>query len=115
MAYRKLYQASLAAVQYTVPQRYVVRDKLRKAFRMTPASHYNQRRIENTIQFLQTAAEKRGLEHKIVKNLCLVHYFQHSFRKKRPIVKNADIADIAYHSYTENIGFLNESMDLDLR
>jgi hypothetical protein len=102
MAYRKLYQASLAAVQYTVPQRYVVRDKLRKAFRMTPASHYNQRRIENTIQFLQTAAEKRGLEHKIVKNLCLVHYFQHSFRKKRcsahqPFVPLCASSIIAYN------------------
>jgi hypothetical protein len=82
-AYRLLYKAGLAAVQYSVPNRYCVRDKLRKAFRSAPASQYNQRRIDNTIQFLWTAAEKRGMEHKIVKNLCLVHYYQIAYRKKR--------------------------------
>lgn len=82
-AYRALLKASLAAVQYTVPERYVVRDKLRTAFRFTPASHYSPRRIHNTLDFLWTAAEKRGLEHKIVKNLCVVHYYQMAFRKKR--------------------------------
>jgi len=83
LAYRALLKASLAAVQYTVPERYVVRDKLRTAFRFTPVSHYSPRRIHNTLEFLWTAAEKRGLEHKIVKHLCRVHYYQMTFRKKR--------------------------------
>ncbi|KAA8895482.1 hypothetical protein FN846DRAFT_785006 [Sphaerosporella brunnea] len=82
-AYRHLYKASLAAVQYTVPQRFVVRDKLRKAFRYTPASRYNAQRIHNTLEFLHHAATKRGLEHTIVKNLCLIHYHHVSFRKRR--------------------------------
>jgi hypothetical protein len=83
LAYRHLYKAALAAVQYTVPARYTVRNKLRSAFRFTPASHYNARRISNTVDFLRLAAEKRGLEHKLVKNLCIVYYYQISYRKKR--------------------------------
>jgi len=114
-AYRLLYKAGLAAVQYSVPNRYCVRDKLRKAFRSAPASQYNQRRIDNTTQFLWSAAEKRGMEHKIVKNLCLVHYYQIAYRKKRPVHRGQDVEETAYNGYLENLGLMNESMDLDLR
>ncbi|KAF8248299.1 DUF1763-domain-containing protein [Wilcoxina mikolae CBS 423.85] len=115
LTYRQLYKVALAAVQYTVPARYTVRDKLRTAFRSTPASHYNERRISNTLDFLHTAAKKRGLEHKLVKNLCMVHYYQLSYRKKRQIGKTGGVPPNAYNSYLENLGLLNESMDLDLR
>jgi hypothetical protein len=82
-AYRHLLKAAYAAVQYTVPERFIVRDKLRRAFRFSPTSRYNPQRIHNTLEFLDLAATKRGLEHKLVKNLCLVHYHHVSFRKKR--------------------------------
>ena len=90
-AYRHLYKAALRAVQYTVPQRFVVRDKLRAAFRAAPRparpttagqAQFDPRRIANTIAFLETAAARRGLEHKLVKNLCLTWYHAH-YRRKR--------------------------------
>ena len=71
--YRDLYRGSLRAVQYSVPARFCVREKLRTAFRLTPVTHFNPLRIKNTLDFLAIAAEKRGLEHTIVKNLCHVH------------------------------------------
>jgi hypothetical protein len=68
-AYRSLYRASLRAVQYSKPNRYIARDQLRQAFRREDPSTFNQEKIDATVEFLNLAARERGLEHKIVKNL----------------------------------------------
>lgn len=89
-AYRALYKAGLAAVQYSYPARYAVRDKLRAAFRSPSPPHqllghkeqFSQERIDNTVEFLRTAARRKGLEHEIVRNLTLVHYWR-VMRKQR--------------------------------
>ena len=67
-AYRHLYRRLLHAVQYAVPERYVARDQLRKAFRERGAS-WDAEGIKRTIWFLDAAARETGLEHKILRNL----------------------------------------------
>ena len=71
-AYRNLYRHGLRAVQYTVPQRYTIRDRLRRAFRESPRSDFEQPRIDNTIELFKAAARDTGVEHRLIKNLCRV-------------------------------------------
>ncbi|ESZ91690.1 hypothetical protein SBOR_7947 [Sclerotinia borealis F-4128] len=42
---------------------------LRKEFRKGDPASFDQVRIDNTINFLKSAAKETGLEHKLVKNL----------------------------------------------
>ena len=77
-AYRALLRSGLIAVQYSTPARYAIRDKLRASFRSRPASSFDKSRIDNTIEFLLAAGNRVGIEHKIVRNLCLVHYWQNN-------------------------------------
>ncbi|KAI5813392.1 hypothetical protein BZA77DRAFT_321405 [Pyronema omphalodes] len=114
-SYRHLLKAGLFAVSYSNPSRFQIRDKLRDAYRNTPITHYNARRIQNTIDFLYTAGRYKGLEHRIVKNLCFVHYHDRTRKRKRLLGKTLGIEDITHNAYLENLGLLNQSMDLDLR
>ncbi|EPE27333.1 hypothetical protein GLAREA_03248 [Glarea lozoyensis ATCC 20868] len=68
-AYRHLYRGLLHGVQFSKPARYIARDTLREAFRSDPPSMFNQKRIDNTVEFLGYAAKEAGLEHKILRNL----------------------------------------------
>jgi hypothetical protein len=69
LTYRKLYQSALRAVKYTSPDKLIVREKLRHAFRELPAESFDAARIARTVEFLDNAARMKGLETKIVKNL----------------------------------------------
>ncbi|KAL7272887.1 hypothetical protein RUND412_004289 [Rhizina undulata] len=114
-SYRCVYKAGLAAIQFSTPARYAVRDKIRKAFRSSPPSAYSQLRIDNTVEFLRIAARRRGIEHQIIRNLCLVHYWQQmrSRRVLNPAQRN--VSDRALANYYETITYLNQTLDLDLR
>lgn len=81
-SYRNLYRALLHAVQYAKPARYQGRDILRNAFRKGDPATYDQKRVENTITFLNTAAKEKGLEHKLLKNLLRVHY-ERTYQSRR--------------------------------
>lgn len=81
-SYRALYKAGLAAVQHSSPARYAVRDKIRAAFRSSTPSQFSQQRVDNTVEFLQIAAKRKGIEHDIVRNLCMVHYWQVMGKKR---------------------------------
>ncbi|RPA91143.1 DUF1763-domain-containing protein [Choiromyces venosus 120613-1] len=116
--YRALYKAALAACQYSSPSRYCVRDKLRKAFRKSDPNRFSQQRIDNTIEFLRTAARRKGMEHYIIKNLCMVEYWQQHSRNNRKLVvgkSNIPVTEQVFSSYLETLGLLNQSMDLELR
>ena len=80
-AYRSLLRNGLHAVQYSKPSRYILRDTLNDAFRSTPESDFDLAKIANTVKFLETAALTNGTEHKVVKNLMRVRYWQ---RKLQP-------------------------------
>ncbi|KAF3936476.1 hypothetical protein ABW19_dt0208429 [Dactylella cylindrospora] len=141
-AYRHLLRAGLRAVQYSSPARYAIRSKLRHAFRRDnsnntslklynatsfPSSRrptifplaYSQTRIDNTIEFLNTAARRRGLEHTIVKNLCYVEYRRDSMRFSRAGtgMKPSDWEplNVVFAEFDETVRMLNETMELELR
>jgi len=75
-AYRQLYRGLLHAVQYAKPGRFIARDQLRNAFRKEHPSTFNKEKVERTTEFLKLAAQERGLEHKILKNLLHTQYWQ---------------------------------------
>ncbi|EPS37141.1 hypothetical protein H072_9224 [Dactylellina haptotyla CBS 200.50] len=136
-AYRRLLRAGLRAVQSSLPARLALRSKLRHAFRAdspsrfdtanSPASRlpsvfphrFSQTRIDNTIRFLNTAAARLGLEHTIVKNLCMVELRRATTKLPRSttIMRAAEwkSLNILFDEYDDTIRMLNETMQLELR
>lgn len=84
LSYRRLYRHGLQAVQYSAPARYNLRDRLRQRYRKGVTTDYDEPKIENTIEFLRGAAQERGLEHQIVKQLVHV-WWGEAFNKKQAI------------------------------
>lgn len=80
-AYRHLYTWSLRAVQYSQPARFTVRDRLRRLFRTNDRASFDQRRIDNTVEFLRGATREKGLEHRIVKRLLHVWWEEQSWKR----------------------------------
>jgi hypothetical protein len=72
-AYRRLLRAGLRAVQFSQPSSSTVKERLREGFR-DPNGTFDAERVRRTIWFLNAAAQERGLEHRILKNLCRVHW-----------------------------------------
>ncbi|KAH7407565.1 hypothetical protein BKA64DRAFT_423500 [Cadophora sp. MPI-SDFR-AT-0126] len=75
-AYRQLYRGLLHAVQFSKPSRYLARDQLRNAFRNGDPASFDHQKVTRTVEFLKYAAQERGLEHRIVKNLLLTKYWE---------------------------------------
>jgi hypothetical protein len=82
-AYRHLYRALLQAVQFSKPARYVVKDRLRDAFRHGDPAKLDPRRICRTLEFLRGATQEKGLEHRILKSLVHTAYMRADGLKKR--------------------------------
>lgn len=87
-AYRHLYRQGLKAVNYSTPARLVLLRNLRQSFRTSYRQDFDPQKIENTVRFLQRASDVAGMEHKIVKNLMLVRYWNQPLLRKdlRPYV-----------------------------
>lgn len=79
-SYRRLYRHGLHAVQYSSPARYVLLDRLQRAYRHGIAEDFDAEKIEKTIEFLSDAAKMRGREHLIVKNLHHVWWWEKNQR-----------------------------------
>lgn len=75
-AYRSLYRQGLKAIRYSTPARHVLRSTLRSSFRSSPREEFDQSRIDNTLAFMQRAAEFKGLEHRILRNLLMTRYWE---------------------------------------
>ena len=82
LAYRSLYRSALRAVQYSKPARYILRATLRNAFRNGTQADFDPKKIGNTILFLENAANVKGLEHRILKNLMHVRWWERSNRRR---------------------------------
>ena len=82
-AYRQLYRHGLHAVQYASPARHVLRQQLSQAFRNGLVQDFDKRRIENTLLFLRNATKEKGLEHRILKNLLHMRWWDIQSRKQR--------------------------------
>ncbi|PWY81777.1 DUF1763-domain-containing protein [Aspergillus heteromorphus CBS 117.55] len=81
-AYRHLYRQGLKAVNYSTPARHVLQNTLRSSFRSSSLEELNPQRIANTLRFLQRAADVAGLEHKIVRNLMVIKYWEQPHVRK---------------------------------
>ena len=75
-AYRDLYRSGLHAVQYSKPSRYTLKNILDNAFRKGSVAEFDALKIANTKLFLDNAAKSNGLEHKVIKNLLLVRWWE---------------------------------------
>lgn len=76
LAYRHLYRQGLKAIRYSSPSRHVLLRILRSSFRSRCRSEFDPQRITNTLLFLQRASATASIEHKILKNLILVRYWE---------------------------------------
>ncbi|KAK9417892.1 putative DUF1763-domain-containing protein [Seiridium unicorne] len=121
-AYRHLYRHGLRAVQFSKPSRYVLRDRLRVAFREKNAT-LDAAAVEKTVLFLEAAQRSSGLEHKVLKNLLFVALHRYQPRplkisileNKRMIPFNKELKATAFKHYDMTIAMLNKSMGLCLR
>ncbi|KAF4312888.1 hypothetical protein GTA08_BOTSDO11775 [Botryosphaeria dothidea] len=120
-AYRQLYTWSLRAVQFSKPARFTVRDRLRRIFRANDRVSFDQRRIDNTIEFLQGAAREKGLEHRIVKGLTHVWWAESRWRQSDRYLntwksnkgrEETRILRTAYDPFYHKIRMLNETMGM---
>ncbi|KAL2803338.1 hypothetical protein BJX63DRAFT_76167 [Aspergillus granulosus] len=89
-AYRQLYRQGLQAIRYSTPARHLLLQTMRKSFRF-PTQDFDPQRISNTLEFLRNAAETTGIEHKILRNLLTLKYWD------QPIVKT-DLSTQKYKS-----------------
>ncbi|KAL1853870.1 hypothetical protein Plec18170_005262 [Paecilomyces lecythidis] len=121
LAYRHLYRQGLKAVNYSTPARHVLRRILRSSFRSASRDEFDPNRVVNTLQFLERAANSRGLEHKIVKNLIMVRYWeQPQVKKDARVFKGRDVKDIFIRRssnahFNSTLMLLNESLNICLR
>jgi hypothetical protein len=76
LAYRHLYREGLKAIRYSTPARHLLRETLRSAFRSGSLDDYDSQRVEKTLIFLQQAGTSTGFEHKILRNLLTVRFWE---------------------------------------
>lgn len=82
-AYRQLLRAGLRAVRFSQPSKSVITQALRDGFR-DPQGTFEAERVRRTVWFLLQAGAKRGLEHKILKNLCRVRWERMNEARRTP-------------------------------
>ncbi|EGE86165.1 hypothetical protein RJZ56_004149 [Blastomyces dermatitidis] len=122
-AYRHLYRTGLQAVRYSSPARHVLLWTLRKSFRNGTPNEFDPRRVVNTLEFLRLASSSTSTEHKIVKNLLHVRFWQQPHKLAEGDPKffgtqtgaRAQMRAIAYRPFEMTLKMLNESLGLCLK
>lgn len=82
-SYRSLYKGALRAVQFSSPARYTLKSHLRLAYISNDAQSFDPVKIANTLVFLKHAAEERGLEHRLLKGLLHVWWWQEQTSRQK--------------------------------
>ncbi|KAL2259088.1 hypothetical protein VTK26DRAFT_7370 [Humicola hyalothermophila] len=136
-AYRHLLRAGLRAVQFAQPARSTLVRTLRAGFR-DPRGTFDAERARRTVWFLNAAAQQRGLEHRIVKNLLQVEWLRSCEERRKRLpwkqmlkvgkdkkakmergrfggIKTDVISGTQYEHYERTIMMLNDTMGLCLR
>jgi len=120
-AYRALLRAGLRAVQHATPGRYIVRSTLSEAFRDRKAI-FSYKTCMRTLDFLNSAAKRTGLEHKIVKNLVHVKWWQREQRfdfvrgrGKGLVPWDSEVRQEGIKMFENTLRMLNESMGMCLK
>lgn len=125
-AYRHLFQHALRAVQFSSPARHVIRERMRRAFRRGNRADFDQKRVNNTIEFLYGAARPKTLESRVLRSLLRTWYWDPttSAVSPRPRLskskgKTAEtelaIRAAAHDQFNYTIRMLNESMGMCIR
>ncbi|KAL4946197.1 hypothetical protein BDV06DRAFT_218526 [Aspergillus oleicola] len=122
-AYRQLYRQGLKAVNYSTPSRHVLVKTLRSSFRSSLAQDFDPQRITNTLTFLEKATDVSGLEHRIVKNLLMIRYWdQPGVKSHLRLIKGLQINQRdpslrkdAREQFDRTLMLLNESLGTCLR
>jgi len=68
-AYRQVLRASLRAVKYSKPARYVIASRVRHFFRSPSSTPLDEKRFKRTLEFLDGAAKYHGVEHRLLRGL----------------------------------------------
>ncbi|KAK1150331.1 hypothetical protein N8T08_000233 [Aspergillus melleus] len=122
-AYRHLYRLGLKVVNYSTPSRHVLLHTLRSAFRAGTREEFQPQKIANTLSFLQRARDVAGLEHKIVRNILMVNYWEQPImRKEYRVLKGLGIdqkqfvvREGANEQFNQTLRLLNESLGTCLK
>ncbi|KAL1915580.1 uncharacterized protein VTP21DRAFT_6704 [Calcarisporiella thermophila] len=124
--YRRLWRAGHAAVSNAAPAKYIFRRKLRDGFNENLSASPDQcpilfSRAHNTLLFLDQAARRRGLEHKVIKNLCQMGIYHQKYAERPPFWNRKlkphqhKLHAASYDGYYRTIEMLNESLGVFLR
>ncbi|KAL8645065.1 MAG: hypothetical protein Q9210_006916 [Variospora velana] len=122
-SYRDLYRSGLHAVQFSSPSRYTLKSHLRLAYRSNDTNSFNPVKVKNTLLFLKHAAEQRGLEHRLLKSLLHVWWWQETTSRQRRDARSlpagqaetrSQIVESSFSHFTITLKLLNESMDMCL-
>ena len=97
----------MKAVKYSVPAKYSVRDKIRLGF-LEKTGSVSQETVDNTVLFLETAAKRKGMEHKLVRNVCL-----HDWSKRKDVKSQEKFPEVQARYY-DTLRQLNESYKIHL-
>ncbi|KAJ5587926.1 uncharacterized protein N7459_003691 [Penicillium hispanicum] len=122
-AYRHLYRQGLKAIRYSTPARHALRSTLRNAFRSSSREDFDPSRIANTLRFLESATEFAGLEHRIVRNLLIVRFWEMpQVAKESRMLKVLGLGKAeyrlrqnAFQHYNSTLERLNESLGMCLK
>ncbi|OJD20768.1 hypothetical protein ACJ73_07894, partial [Blastomyces percursus] len=117
-AYRHLYRTGLQAVRHSSPARHVLLWTLRKSFRNGAPNEFDPRRVVNTLEFLRLASSSTSTEHKIIKNLLHVRFWQQPQKLAEGDPKffctqtgtRAQMRAAAYRPFEMTLKMLNESL-----
>ncbi|CAJ0826911.1 7680_t:CDS:2 [Entrophospora sp. SA101] len=115
--YRRLRRAGEESVLYSRPAIYYVRQRIREGFR-----EYENVTDEQLLQDLfERAAERKGIEHRVIRNLCEMTYIQNRYRTRPPFVNKKQkiekylIHQGSYRDLYDMIKMLNDTLKLCLR
>ena len=113
-AYRNLYRAALQATLYSSPARYTIRKHIRAAFRAKTPQPLDQERISRTLLFLRCAAQTKGLERRVVRNLVRVWGERDRatamHARSRVLKDNVAFQDKAWEEFEEYVKGLERSL-----
>ena len=116
-AYRNLYRAALRATLYSSPARFIIRNRLRSAFRAPPNKQkhpFDPLRIDRTLLFLRSAAESPNLERRVVRNLVRVWGEREKLmtqnRQTRLLKDNVEFQEKAWEGFEEGVRGLERSL-----
>jgi hypothetical protein len=116
-AYRNLYRAALRATLYSSPARFIIRNRLRTAFRAPPSKQpysFDPTRINRTLLFLRSAAESPNLERRVVRNLVRVwgerERLVGQHRQTKLLKDNVEFQEKAWEGLEESVRGLERSL-----